>query len=275
MLAARKVGKHYGERSVLSEVSLNVGPGEMVGIIGPNGSGKTTLLRLLSGEERPDTGTVMWEDRPIADWPVRERARWIALLPQEGLPPLDFTVEEVVMMGRHPHQGWWPWITERDRALVEEILADTDLLSHRWRPVAVLSGGERQRVAIAQAMAQQPRLLLLDEPTTYLDVRHQLGMLDRIVRWKRKDGLSVVIVLHDLNLAAQYCDRLLLLKNGRVIREGTPEQVIQASVIRDAYGIDPVMVRHPSADVPQVLLQSEEKGFVTTSCGQPLSVSAP
>jgi iron complex transport system ATP-binding protein len=269
------VGKHYGERRVLSEVSLNVGPGEMVGIIGPNGSGKTTLLRLLSGEERPDTGTVMWEGRPLADWPVKERARRIALLQQEGLPPLDFTVEEVVMMGRHPHQSWWPWMTEQDRALVEEILADTDLLSHRWRPVAVLSGGERQRVAIAQAMAQQPQLLLLDEPTTYLDVRHQLGMLDRIVRWKQKDGLSVVIVLHDLNLAAQFCDRLLLLKNGQVIREGTPEQVIQASVIRDVFGIDPVMVRHPSAGVPQVLLQSKEKGFLTTSSGQPISVSVP
>lgn len=273
MLTVRKVGKHYGERRVLSDIDLSVASGEMVGIIGPNGSGKTTLLRLLSGEERPDTGAVIWEGFPLSDWPVRERARRIALLPQEGLPPLDFTVEELVLMGRYPHQGWRPWVTERDRKLVEEILADTDLLSHRQRPVAALSGGERQRVAIAQAMAQHPRLLLLDEPTTYLDVRHQLGMLDRIVRWKREDGLAVVIVLHDLNLAAQYCDRLLLLKNGRTVREGTPEQVIQPQVIRDAYGIDPVMVRHPSVGVPQVLLKSKENQSLDT--GKPFSISAP
>ncbi|PTX51482.1 iron complex transport system ATP-binding protein [Melghirimyces profundicolus] len=253
MLKARNLWKAYRSRHVLRGLGVSVAPGEMVGVIGPNGSGKTTLIRLLSGEERPDRGTVFLDGEPISKWSGRERAARLAVLPQEGLPSVPFTVEEVVSMGRHPHQSFWPWAGSTDRESVERALSRSGLARDRTRRVDRLSGGERQRVAIAKAMAQEPKVLLLDEPTTYLDIAHQQTILDRIQQWQREEGLAVLVVLHDLNLASQYCDRLLLMKEGARWAEGPPEKVLTPSRLREVYGVEPVLTRHPVTGVPQVL----------------------
>lgn len=258
MLRAKGLTKRYGGRTVLRGVDFRLGQGETVGLIGPNGSGKTTLVRLLSGEEKPDEGRVLLEGRELSAWHPRERAKKMAVLPQEGLPPVPFTVEEVVKMGRHPHMRR-PWMGREDRMAVESILERTGLVRDRHRPVDSLSGGERQRVAIAKAMAQEPRLLILDEPTTYLDIRHQLEILDEVRRWRKERGLAVLMVLHDLNLAAQYCDRLLLLQEGELVGAGKPSEVIRSDLIRKVYGVEAVIIRHPDGGVPQVLLKSREK----------------
>lgn len=259
MVNIRNLWKYDGDRPLLRGISLSVAPGEMLGVIGPNGSGKTTLVRLLSAEESPEAGEIRLGGRPLTEWSARERARQMAVLPQEGLPPTPFTVEEVVSMGRHPHRGWWPWSGSRDAEAVEQVLEETGLQSNRNRRVDRLSGGERQRVAIAKAMAQQPRLLVLDEPTTYLDIAYQLSVLDGIQQWRRREGLAVLVILHDLNLAAQYCDRLLLMKEGALFAEGTPGQVLTPERIWEVYGVQPVLTEHPVTGAPQVLLTSGEQ----------------
>ncbi|SFS76794.1 iron complex transport system ATP-binding protein [Marininema halotolerans] len=237
-------------------MDLSIHRGEIVGLLGPNGSGKTTLLRLLCGEELPDSGGVELEGRDLKQWSSRERAKKMAVLPQEGLPSVPFTVEEVIMMGRHPHQGIWPWAGDGDQKTVERVMTDTQVMQDRDRPIRLLSGGERQRVAIAKAMAQEPALLFLDEPTTYLDIAHQLAVLDQIKRWQQTCGLAVLVVFHDLNLAAQYCDRLAIMKEGVICHRGTPTEIIEESVIQEVYGVKPLIIRHPETHVPQVLLQS-------------------
>lgn len=257
MLEANGVSKRYQGRLALQNVNVTLNAGEMVGLIGPNGCGKTTLIRLLCGEERPDAGAVRLQGKDIGAWGQRQRARQLAVLPQEGLPPVPFTVEEVVAMGRHPHQGLWPWTDHRDQEVVDRVLQQTGLAAWRHRSVQRLSGGERQRVAIAKAMAQEPSYLLLDEPTTYLDIAHQLSILDHIRRWRQECGLAVLVVFHDLNLAAQYCERLLLMKSGEVVAAGDPATVLRSSLIEKVYGVRPIVIRHPAVGVPQVLLQPQ------------------
>ncbi|SDX10718.1 iron complex transport system ATP-binding protein [Marininema mesophilum] len=258
MLKAKALKKAYQGQAVLHGVDLEIKRGEILGLLGPNGSGKTTLVRLLCGEEPPDEGVVSVEGRALDECSPRSRAKKMAVLPQEGLPNVPFTVEEVVMMGRHPHQGIWPWTGYGDRRTVERVLTDTHLLEDRRRPVGLLSGGERQRVAIAKAMAQEPELLFLDEPTTYLDIAHQIAVLDHIKRWQRECGLAVLVVFHDLNLAAQYCDRLAIMKEGAILHTGTPKEVIKGSIIHEVYGVEPLIIHHPVSHVPQVILQSGE-----------------
>lgn len=279
MLEAINVSKTYQGKTVLRHMNIQVKQGEMVGLIGPNGSGKTTLVRLLSGDEEPDSGKVRLQGKEYRKWSPRERARQLAVLSQDGLPSIPFTVREVVTMGRHPHQGPWPWAGGKDREVVERVLAQTSLKELEHKPVHLLSGGERQRVAIAKAMAQQPRFLILDEPTTYLDISHQVRILDRIQSWQRKEGLGVLLVLHDLNLAAQYCDRLVLISQSETVIQGFPAEVITAPLIYQAYGIRPVIVPHPVNHVPQVLLQTEEEGWAKEDGKQvtplPLQNSSP
>ncbi len=256
MLRAKEITKSYGGPQILNQVSFVLDTGKMMGVIGPNGSGKTTLVRLLSGEEKPDQGTIYFRDRPLSTFTIRELAQQIAVLPQGGLPPLPFTVQDVVMMGRYPHQKRWLPPTKEDWRIVSEVLEELQLTKYKDRPLDQLSGGERQRVAMAKVMAQKPKLLILDEPTTYLDIGYQVAILDIIQLWQQKQTLSVLIVLHDLNLAAQYCDRLIIMKNGKIIKNGSPTEVLQPVILKDVYGIEPLLTQHPTAKVPQVLLQS-------------------
>jgi iron complex transport system ATP-binding protein len=256
VIRVQAVSKRYEGTSVLEQVELSVKAGESFGIIGPNGSGKTTLLKLLSGLETPDSGIASMDGRPVTSYKRKELARWLAVLQQDALPPIGFSVQDVVSMGRYPFQNWLGEEQGDSEALIDSVLECMSLTALADRPVDRLSGGERQRVALAKAMAQQPKVLLLDEPTTYLDIGYQIQLMDLIRGWQRSSELTVVAVLHDLNLAAMYCDRLLMLHNGKVICIGTPREVLTPARIESVYGAKAKVVPHPTSGVPQIMLES-------------------
>lgn len=226
-----------GPRRVLSGLDLAVRRGEMVALLGANGSGKTTLLNVIAGMLQPAAGAVDLFGRPLPVWSRREIARSVAVLPQALQLPAGFRVAEVVAMGRTAHGArWFGWTPEDVRA-VEDALRDADALELADRPVTELSGGERQRVLVALALAQEPALLLLDEPTTHLDVAHASWLLASVTRLRQVRGLTVVMVLHDLVLASAWAPRVVVLHGGRVVADGPPEVALRPDVVRDAYGM--------------------------------------
>ncbi|USG63351.1 ABC transporter ATP-binding protein [Brevibacillus ruminantium] len=259
MIQVSDLWKSYGGQPVLQRLHFEVKKGEFFGIIGPNGSGKSTLLKLLSAIESPDSGNIYLDGKPAVRIKPKELATWLAVLQQETLPPVGFTVREVVEMGRFPYQNWLG--TEKDDAgaVIDEILSTLGLNALQDRTLDKLSGGEKQRVALAKVMAQQPRLLLLDEPTTFLDIGYQIQLLDAVHRWQRSENNTVVAVLHDLNLASLYCDRILLLDQGRQMGVGLPRQILQAEMIDKVYGVTPIVLEHPVHHLPQIMLQSRRE----------------
>ncbi|SFJ46443.1 heme ABC transporter ATP-binding protein [Thermoflavimicrobium dichotomicum] len=266
MLKAQGLVKSYGSRCVLHEVDLEVERGECVGIVGPNGSGKSTLMKVLIGEELADRGQVWLDGRELSLYHPKERAKKVAVLAQESLGSVPFTVEEVVYMGRYPYQKKWSWKGKKDRQIVEQMMKLMGIEAYRDRSVESLSGGERQRVAIAKALAQEPELLILDEPTTYLDIHYQLAILDLLHEYRQKHQLTMIMVLHDLNLAAQYCDRIVMLKEGKVHVIGRPEQVIQTRFIDEVFEVKPIILSHPKWHVPQLLLSAKRESCVSGEC---------
>ncbi len=242
---------------MLDDITFEVKRGECLGIIGPNGSGKSTLIRILSAMEKPDQGEIRIHQVPIEKFTAKELARTMAVLSQGGLQPYPVTVEEAVMMGRYPYQKWYRQESREDQRVVQKILQETGLSEMADRYLDELSGGERQRVAIARAMAQEPDIMLLDEPTTFLDIGYQISLLNRLKEWQRKNASTMVMVLHDLNLAIQYCDRILLMEKGKVCKWGSGHEVIDAAVLHRIYGVRPVIIEHPQLKVPQIILQSE------------------
>ncbi|MEW6325369.1 MAG: ABC transporter ATP-binding protein [Nitrospirota bacterium] len=239
-------------------LSLTVQPGEFLGVIGPNGSGKSTLLKLLSGFLRPHEGAVGFEGRPIGGYSARSLARRIAVVPQLGQFAFPFTVEEVVAMGRAPHQAAlapWSAPAPEDRAAIEEAMAQLELERLRDRSVLELSGGERQKVLVARALAQRTSVLLLDEPTASLDLHHQLAVYRLLRALNTNQRMTVVAVSHDLNLAALFSHRLALLEGGAVRRVGPPAEVLTQAELDALYGQAVVVDRHPLAAVPRVTVR--------------------
>jgi iron complex transport system ATP-binding protein len=226
-------------------VSLTVERGDLVGILGPNGSGKTTLLRVLDGSLRPHNGSVMLDGRPIGDWSRREIARRIAVVPQDTHAPFDFTVFDIVLMGRFPHLGAFALEGPQDLAIARRALEATGTADLETRAFSTLSGGEKQRVVIASALAQGSPLLLLDEPTASLDIGHQLEVETLLARLNRDTGATMVLSTHDLNLAAALCRRLVLLREGRVLASGPTADVLTSDTVRALYGVDADVQRHP------------------------------
>ena len=245
---------------VLDGVTFDIQAGEILGIVGPNGSGKTSLLKLLAKVLRPHDGAMALFERDLGAMPQVEVARTVAFVPQESPQVFSFTVMETVLMGRFPHhQGatWsagFGWESAEDLSIAEQALQYTDLTHLAGRSVMDLSGGERQRCMIARALAQAPQVLLLDEPTAFLDLQHQMEICAIVRRLKEERGLTVVLVSHDLNLASQYCDRILMLKAGALFRLGTPHDVIDVEVLKAVYGCDVLIDRHPESGVPRVTL---------------------
>ncbi len=223
---------------VLRALSLDVAEGEVVALVGPNGSGKSTLLRVLGRVLKPRSGVVYLDGRTMRDWPTREIARRLALLPQGPTLSADLTVEELVRMGRSPHQGILGLPTREDDEAVETAIRETSIGGLVGRHVETLSGGERQRVWLAMAIAQQPRVLLLDEPTTFLDLNHQLEVLDLIQFLNRQHGLTVVMVLHDLNQAARFSNRVVVLRGGEIYKDGPPPSVLTPQTLREVFGVE-------------------------------------
>ncbi|MEK5508467.1 ABC transporter ATP-binding protein [Paenibacillus sp. FSL P4-0113] len=246
----------YGEFHALKNISWSVDEGTWWGIIGPNGSGKSTLLHLLSGVDQPTSGNVHIYGKKVGSYSRKELSRLIAVLQQEGLPPVGYTVREVVEMGRFPHQDWLGREKGVDvEAIAARVLERLGLTTLADRALDRLSGGQRQRVALAKVMVQEPRILLLDEPTTYLDLRYQLEFMELLADWRQETGVTIIAVLHDLNLTAQFCEDLLVLKDGMVEGLGASSKLLTEDRIRRVYGVEPVMLPHPDSGVPQLLLR--------------------
>ena len=242
----------YKACEILHKVSLCLKKGEILGIVGPNGSGKSTLIKLISGLYVPWKGEVFLKDRPVASYSRKEIARSIASVSQEIEKDFPFTVREVVAMGRAPYMGRFAIENEVDKAIIEEAMELTDILHYAHRFPYQLSGGERQRMVIARALAQEPEILLMDEPTSHLDLNHQMEINSLIMRMKEEKGLAVVYVTHDLSSAAECCSRIILLGEGQIHAEGTPEVVITAKNIDAVYGCRALVDKNPETGRPRV-----------------------
>ncbi|MFN7974222.1 MAG: ABC transporter ATP-binding protein [Acidobacteriota bacterium] len=236
-MIVKDVAFGYGATPVVDGVSVEARPGQLLGILGPNGSGKTTLLRLMIGILRPTRGSVTLGGRAIDGIPRRELARQVALVPQDSTVDFPFTVTELVLLGRTPHLPVLGLESPRDVTAAEKAMDACGVRSFASRSVHELSGGELRRVLIARALAQETPVLLLDEPTGGLDIHHQVAIFE-LLRREARAGRTVVVVVHDLNLAACYCDALVLLKSGRALAQGGVEEVLSYRIVREAYGVD-------------------------------------
>lgn len=255
----------YDSEFILEDIDFGVNEEERVGVIGPNGSGKTTLLRAITRILKPKKGKISFEGRDIWQTELRELAKVIAVVPQifDGG---DMNVEDFVLLGRIPHLKKFQFLeSEIDYQIVERSMELTDTLRFKDKPISEISGGERQLVSIARALSQQPKLLLLDEPTAHLDIAHQIGILDLIKRLNKELGLTVIMVLHDLNLASEYCDRLILLDRGRIYRIGAAEKILTHQIIEDVYKTKVVIRENPLSKKPYIFLVSEERDRLTTT----------
>ena len=243
----------YRRAPVFLGFDLRVETGTMTALLGPNGSGKTTFVRLAAGSLRPAAGRVSVFGDDVAKLHPRERARRLAVVPQESHPAFEATVLEMVLLGRFAHLGFLGLESDEDLAIARAALARTDASHLADRSFDALSGGERQRVLLARALAQQSRLLLLDEPTAFLDLQHRLEVHALLVDLVRRDGLTVLVVSHDLNLAARYADRLVLLRCGTIAADGSPEDVLRPESIREVYRVDVEIARDPMTGRPYVV----------------------
>lgn len=243
----------YAETSVVHDLDLRVPDGQVSVIVGANACGKSTLLRGLARLLRPQSGAVLLDGEVIHRQPTKQVARVLGLLPQNPVAPEGVTVVDLVGRGRHPHHGTFRRWTSADDEAVAEALTLTDTLGLADRVVDELSGGQRQRVWIAMALAQGTDLLLLDEPTTYLDVAHQVEMLDLLADLNARRGTTIVMVLHDLNLSARYADHLVALRHGRVVAEGSPREVVTEEVVREVFGLDNRVIDDPVSHTPLVV----------------------
>ncbi|NIN73116.1 MAG: ATP-binding cassette domain-containing protein [Gemmatimonadetes bacterium] len=243
-------------RPALDEVDLQVGAGSLYAIIGPNGSGKSTLLKLLLGALQPQDGAVSYAGRHVADWTRRALAQQIGAVPQGEEMAFPITVREMVAMGRYPYLGVLGRPGPEDREAIDQAMERCDVIELAERPISRLSGGERQRALIARALAQRPATLVLDEPTVSLDIRHEMTIFELLAELTHRDGVTVVLVTHNLNLAARYADRLLLLDAGQPAAEGTPADVLSQEIIEKVYQWSVVVAPHPGpgrdAGAPQI-----------------------
>ncbi|GHC40389.1 ABC transporter ATP-binding protein [Streptomyces cinnamoneus] len=236
-LRAEGLTLSYGERTVVRELDLDITNGTVTAIIGPNGCGKSTLLRAFGRLMKPTAGTVLLDGRPIHGIPTREVAERVGLLPQSPAAPEGLSVADLVARGRHPHQSWYRRWSSDDEAAVEQALRATGMFELAERTLDELSGGQRQRAWIAMALAQETELLLLDEPTNHLDLAHQIEVLDLVRELHLTTGRTVVVVLHDLSLAARYADRLVAMKDGRVVAQGAPSEVLTEDLVAEVFGL--------------------------------------
>ena len=262
-LQAQDISWSAGGAIIVDRVSVEVPPGRTVGLLGPNGSGKSSLLQLLAGLRRPQAGVVLLEGTDLAAWGRRQVARRISVVEQQASTEVDLTVAEVVTLGRVPHRSGWGALRAEDATAVQTSLERTglvDLAHRRWHS---LSGGERQRTQIARALAQDPALLLLDEPTNHLDIAHQLALLTLV----RQLPVASVVALHDLNLAAAFCDAVLVLSRGRVVATGTPADILTEALVRQVYGVRSVVTHVEPDGRPHVRFVPEPPGCITLPGG--------
>lgn len=241
MLTVKDICFSYREKPVLENIDLEVRKGEIIGILGPNGCGKTTLLKLLNRNLHPRSGRILMEDQDLEDISKRRIARHIAVVPQSNEIRFAFSVRDIVSMGRMPFLDRFQGESSEDLRIVEEAMEKTNIADFADRLINTMSGGERQRVIIARALAQRPEVILLDEPTLHLDINHQFEVLDLVKRLSEEEGLTVIIVSHDLPMVVKYCDRMVLIHDHRVHALGTPEEVLTTENMRTVFNIDAVL----------------------------------
>lgn len=253
ILQAQQLCLAYEDRTVINNMDVSLPEGKISVIIGPNGCGKSTLLRALAGLLPISSGQILLANKMLSQYKAKERARLLGLLPQSSTAPTGIRVADLVARGRFPHQGLLRQWSEQDAQAVEAALTQTQLLALADRPVADLSGGQRQRVWLALVLAQEPDILLLDEPTTYLDIAHQYEVLELCKTLNREQGKTLVMVLHDLNQAARYADHLIAMKSGELIASGPAQEVIQPALIEHIFGMQAIITPDPVTGTPMVV----------------------
>ncbi|WP_431970322.1 ABC transporter ATP-binding protein [Nocardia sp. bgisy134] len=252
-LAAEGISLGYGDRVIVDGLTLDITPGVITTVIGPNGCGKSTLLRSLGRLLRPRTGRILLDGKAISSMKTKEVARVVGMLPQTPVAPEGLTVADLVARGRHPHQSWIRQWSAADEAEVMTALEQTGIADLADRALDELSGGQRQRAWISMALAQGTDILLLDEPTTYLDLAHSLEVLDLVDRLHDDLGRTVVMVLHDLNLAIRYSDQLIVMRAGRIVAQGSPADIVTAALLKEVFGLDASVLEDPVSGRPMIV----------------------
>ncbi|MEV4743411.1 ABC transporter ATP-binding protein [Streptomyces sp. NPDC049555] len=266
-LRAESVTLAYDGRTIAEDLSVTVPDHSFTVVVGPNACGKSTLLRALARMLKPRTGAVLLDGAAIGSYPARTVARTLGLLPQSSVAPDGITVADLVARGRHPHQGLLRQWSEEDERIVGEAMAATGVSALAGRHVDELSGGQRQRVWIAMALAQCTPLLLLDEPTTYLDIQHQIDLLDLLADLHEEEGRTLVAVLHDLNQAARYATHLIAMRDGKVVAAGPPAQIVTEELVEEVFGVRCQVIDDPQSGTPLVVPAARRKGATKSSAG--------
>ncbi|MGA1866986.1 MAG: ABC transporter ATP-binding protein [bacterium] len=247
----------YNTKNILDNISFSVNKGDFLGIIGPNGAGKTTLFKVMTRILKPFFGKILYKDKDIYSFSLIDFAREIAVIPQFLEIPFSYSVEEFVLMGRFPHNGRFTSLRQNDYRILENVLSLTDTSHLRRMNMSELSGGERQRVVLAQGFAQEPSVLFLDEPTAHLDITHQVQTLNLIKKLNKEKKITVIIILHDLNLASSYCNRLILLNQGKIFKKGSPSEVLTYQNIEEVYKTVVLVKQNPLNSKPYVVLVTD------------------
>lgn len=238
MLEVKNLSLGYDESIIVKDVSFHISDKSITTIIGPNGCGKSTILKALSKSKKPIQGDIVFQNRNIQEIQTKQLARKMSILPQSPRVPDDFTTRDLVGYGRYPHLNWTGRLSKKDQEIIDWAIKETKLEKLQHRQVSTMSGGERQRAWIAMALAQQPEVLLLDEPTTFLDICHQFELLELIKKLNREMGITIVMVLHDLNQAARYSEKIIVVKDGEKYMEGIPRDVIKKQVLEEVFNIE-------------------------------------
>ncbi|HKL76730.1 MAG TPA: heme ABC transporter ATP-binding protein [Halanaerobiales bacterium] len=274
MLNIKNLSFKYKNEEVLKDIDYHLEKNDFVGIIGPNGSGKSTLLKNISRILNPNKGVIYLDQKLLNQYSSKELAKKMAVVPQNTNVDFNFTVYDIIMMGRNPYQGKWGKINEKDSEIVNEVMEVTDTKYLEDKKINQLSGGERQRVIIARSLAQKPDLLLLDEPTSSLDINYQGEIFDLISELNQKLSLTIIVVSHDLNLASQYCDELILLSQGKIYAVGSPEEVLTEKNIREVYNTEVIIKRNNITDRPYVTLVPRNYQVMDTPKGERIHIVA-
>ncbi|CAM3865219.1 putative siderophore transport system ATP-binding protein YusV [Vibrio aerogenes CECT 7868] len=244
----------YGDHPIIHQVNLQIIDGKITALIGPNGCGKSTLLKALARLLAPESGNVMWMGSDIRQYPSKDLAQLLSLLPQSQEVPEGVTVRDVVGYGRTPYTGFWGRLSDVDQQKVDEAMALTGVSEFASAEITALSGGQQQRVWLAMTLAQDAEYIFLDEPTTYLDLNHQVELM-KLMRSLNENGKTIITVLHDINQACRYCDHLIVMKSGQLIDQGTPEQVLSVPMLKDVFGLDAAIHRDPIAETPMCIVK--------------------
>ena len=256
MISVENIDAGYGGEMIINNVSMDIEKGKFIGLVGPNGSGKTTLLRVISAMLKPASGKVLLNDKNIHNIKKRELAKTMAVLPQDSNLPLPFTVRQIVLMGRFPYLPATGRETQKDFDIADNAMKMADVAHLSDRAITELSGGERQRTLIAMCIAQQPKILLLDEPTSHLDIGHQISVFDLIKKLNEQAEMTVIAVLHDLNLAAEYCHKIMVMSDGKITASGKPEEVLTSKIIREVFDANVMTVTNPTSQKPHIILSA-------------------